>query len=59
LLGVDGVKAWPAAAGPRVILGAVNHQKKVFTPASAVWKEEGGCFLQTTLCTELLEETTP
>lgn len=39
LLGVDGAKAWPAAAGPRVILGAVNHQKKVFTPASAVSKK--------------------
>ena len=39
LLGVDGAKAWPAAAGPRLILGGVNHQKKVFTPASAVSKK--------------------
>lgn len=36
LLGVDGAKAWRGAAGSRIVLEGVNHQKKIFTPASSV-----------------------
>ena len=40
LLGVDGARAWKGAAAGRIVLGGVNHQTKVFTPASKVSKQK-------------------
>ena len=40
LLGVDGAKAWKRAAAGRILLGGVNHQTNVFTPASKVSKQK-------------------
>ena len=40
LLAVDGARAWKRAADGRQILTGVNHQKKIFTPASKVDKKD-------------------
>lgn len=40
LLAPDGARAWKRAADGRVILTGVNHQKKIFTPASKVAKKD-------------------
>ena len=46
LLPVDGARAWKRAADGRQILTGVNHQKKIFTPASKVEKKIAPGFSQ-------------
>lgn len=40
LLAVDGAQAWKPAADGCLILTGVNHEKKIFTPASKVAKKD-------------------